>query len=449
MKQEPFFKDPHTSKVKVAVTDIDGILRGKYISKDKFLSAKEKGFGFCSVVMGWDCQDVCYDNISYTGWHTGYPDALAKIDLDTMREIPWENKTPFFLADFVDDKNQGLASCSRSLLKKTLLDLEKLGFCALSGFEFEWFNFTETAHSLFEKNYQNPKPISPGMFGYSLIRSSERSAYFHDLMDMLAAFKVPLEGLHTETGPGVYEAAIACAPPLMAADRGVLFKAAVKEIANKHGILPTFMARWNKDLPGSSGHIHQSLLHLDSQKNAFYDEKAPHQMSETFCHYVAGILKLLPSLLPLFAPTVNSYKRLVEGFWAPTRANWGVDNRTAALRVIEGSHSSTRLEVRVGGADLNPYLALSACLAAGAYGIREKLPLNTDPIKGNAYESLAGEKLPSTLEEASLKMKEDKLAGEILGEDFVDHFVNTRLWEWRQHKEAVTDWELKRYFEII
>jgi glutamine synthetase len=255
--------------------------------------------------------------------------------------------------------------------------------------------------------------------------------------------------LHTETGPGVYEAAITYSDALLAADRGVLFKASVKEIAQRHDIVPTFMARWNDKLPGSSGHIHQSLVNIDSGTPAFFDDKDPNRMSDTFKHYLAGIIKLLPELLPMLAPTVNSYKRLVEGFWAPTRSNWGIDNRTTALRVIPGSKSSTRLEIRVGGADINPYLAVSACLAAGAYGIRHKLPLTTSAIKGNAYESKEGERLPSTLEEAALKFKNSKTAREILGDDFVDHFANTRLWEWRQHKAAVTDWELKRYFEII
>lgn len=436
-------------KVKVAVADMDGVLRGKYIHIDKFQSAIKKGFGFCNVVLGWDAADVCYDNVEYAGWHTGYPDADVQLDPATYRAIPWEDKTPFLLGDFVTKDGGPLPICPRNLVKKGIADLDALGFEAKMGVEYEWFNFAEDPDTVTEKNFHQMKPISPGMFGYSLIRASYRNPYFHALMDQLESFNIPLEGLHTETGPGVYEAAIACAPALEAADRAVLMKTAIKEIAHRHGIVPTFMARWNPDLPGSSGHIHQSLVKKDDQSPVFFDSNDPYSMSPVFKSYLAGILKLLPHLLPMFAPTINSYKRLVEGFWAPTRALWGHDNRTTALRVIPGSEKSTRLEVRVGGADINPYLAIAACLTAGAYGIKQGLQLPMGPIKGNAYESKEGEALSSTLEEAANTFKGSEVAREILGDDFVDHFANTRLWEWRQHKAAVTDWELKRYFEII
>jgi len=185
------------------------------------------------------------------------------------------------------------------------------------------------------------------------------------LFDELAAFGVPIEGLHTETGPGVLEAAILYSHPLEAADRAVLFKTGSKEIAHRFGIMPSFMAKWNAELPGCSGHIHQSLWDRGGKKNVFFDAKSATKMSPLFEHYVAGQLACLPELLPMFAPTVNSYKRLVEGAWAPTKANWGLDNRTTALRVIAGSPKSTRLETRVNGSDSNAYLAMAAALASG------------------------------------------------------------------------------------
>ena len=322
-----------------------------------------------------------------------------------------------------------------------------MGYQSRFGVEYEWFNFNETPHSLQEKSFVKMESLTPGMFGYSATRSSLYSPFFHDLMDLLAEFNIPLEGLHTETGPGVYEAAIANCEPMEQGDRAVLFKTAVKEIAYMHNVMPTFMARWNTELPGSSGHIHQSLWKDSS--NIFFDGKDKAHMSPLFKSYLAGMIELLPSILPMFAPTVNSYKRLVEGFWAPTRSNWGIDNRTVAFRVIPGSSKSCRLEARVGGADMNPLLSVSACLAAGLYGIEKGLELKIDPIKGNGYESNLGEKLPANLLEAAQVMRDSKIANEIFGEDFVDHFTNTRIWEWRQAQEAVTDWELKRYFEII
>jgi glutamine synthetase len=434
-------------KVKVAVTDVDGILRGKYLHKDKFFSAADGGFGFCNVVFGWDSGDVCYDNSAYTGWQSGYPDAMAQVDLGTFRRVPWDGDIPFFLADFVDAQGAPLGVCPRQLLKGVLARAEKAGFAAKCGLEFEWFNFQETPQSLAAKGHTNPTPLTPGMFGYSLVRMAQNRPYFVALMDELRVFGVPIEGLHTETGPGVFEAAIQFCDALESADRGVLFKTAAKEIGSRFGIMPTFMAKWNSQLPGCSGHTHQSLW--SGEKNAFYDEKDPLKMSGTFKSYLAGLMRCLPEILPFFAPTVNSYKRLVDGYWAPTKVTWGVDNRTVALRVIPGSAKSTRVEVRVPGSDINPYLAIAASLAAGLYGIENELPLTAAPIKGSAYHAEGAERLPRTLQEATQRLADSKIAHEILGETFVDHFVRTRVWEWRQFQDAVTDWELRRYFEVI
>ena len=434
-------------KVKVAVTDVDGVLRGKYLHKDKFLSAAEGGFGFCNVVFGWDSGDVCYDNAKYTGWHSGYPDALARVDLSTARRVPWDGDIPFFLADFEGADGKPLGVCPRSLLKSVLARAEKAGFAAKCGLEFEWFNFQETPQSLAAKGGVNPQPLSPGMFGYSLVRMAQNRPFFTALLDELGAFGVPLEGLHTETGPGVFEAAIQFSDALEAADRGVLFKTAAKEIGSRFGIMPTFMAKWNGALPGCSGHTHQSLW--EGEKNAFFDEKDPLKMSGRFKSYLAGQLRALPEILPFFAPTVNSYKRLVDGYWAPTKVTWGIDNRTVALRVIPGSAKSTRVEVRVPGSDINPYLAVAASVAAGLYGIENDLRLDAKPVEGSAYLAEGAERLPRTLQEATQRLADSKLAREILGETFVDHFVCTRVWEWRQFQDAVTDWELRRYFEVI
>jgi glutamine synthetase len=436
-----------SQKVKVAITDVDGILRGKYIHKEKFLSAAQGGFGFCNVVFGWDSSDVCYDDAKYTGWHSGYPDALARIDLGTYRRVPWDDGVPFFLADFEDGAGKPLGVCPRQLLKKVVARAEEAGLVPSCGMEYEWFNFKETPASLAAKGGVDPQPMTPGMFGYSILRMSQNRPYFAALMDDLAAFGVPLEGLHTETGPGVTEGAILAADALEAADRAVLFKTAVKEIASRFGLMPSFMAKWNTQLPGCGCHSHQSLWAGD--RNVFFDEADPLKMSGAFRSYISGLLRCLPEVLPFLAPTVNSYKRLVEGYWAPTRPTWGIDNRTVAFRVIAGAPKSTRVEVRVSGADVNPYLAIAASLASGLYGIATGLSLDDPPIKGSAYREAKGERLPRDLHEATMRLSESKLARELLGDEMVDHFVTTRLWEWRQFGSAVTDWELRRYFEII
>ncbi len=436
-------------KIKLAIADIDGVLRGKLISIDKFRSVAESGFGFCDVVFGWDAADHAYDNATFTGWHTGYPDAKAVIDLQSFRQVPWDDDIPMFLADFRDAKGNDLPVCPRSLLRKIQAQATKQGFLASFSQEFEWFNFINNSSELYENKFRGLKPISNGMFGYSLLRASQNSSYFNELFDALKKFNVPLEGLHTETGPGVYEAAILYAEIAEAADRAVLFKAAVKEIAHKHGIIATFMAKVNENLPGCSGHVHQSLWSASGKENLFYDKKTKTGISTLMESYIAGQLFCLPHILPLFAPTVNSYKRLVEGAWAPTTLTWAIDNRTTALRALPGSAASTRLETRVVGSDSNPFLAMAGCLAAGLYGIRNKMKLKTPATAGSGYADKRNGILPASLLEATKAMKQSDLAKELFGEAFIEHFAATREWEWRQFSKSVTDWELQRYLEII
>ncbi|MET6998025.1 glutamine synthetase family protein [Chitinophaga defluvii] len=444
-----YVKQHPSGKVKVAVTDLDGVLRGKYIAVDKFLSITEGKMGFCDVVFGWDMNDAAYDNVKFTGWHSGYPDAGVKLDLRTFRKIPWENDVPFFLGEFVDPQEAPAAVCPRQLLQKVLRDSEQLGYKPCFAQEFEWFNFAETPDSIHAKDFKNMTALTPGMFGYSILRSTLKGDFMTDLFDLLKRFDVPLEGLHTETGPGVYEAAIVHTDILMAADRAVLFKTAVKEIAYRHGVMATFMAKWNESLPGCGGHVHQSLWDSAGNENVFYDAKHPQYMSEVMQQYVAGQLYCLPHILPMYAPVINSYKRLVEGAWAPTTLTWGIDNRTVALRVLAGGKKSTRLETRVIGADTNPYLAMAACLASGLYGIRHQLKLEQPATTGNGYRDYSYGTLPRNLDEATRQMKNSPVAKELFGDTFVEHFALTREWEWKQYAKAVTDWELKRYFEII
>jgi glutamine synthetase len=435
-------------KVKVAVSDIDGILRGKYIHRDKFFSAVEGGFGFCDVVFGWDLNDQCYDNTKLTGWHHGFPDAMVRLDLNTYRTVPWDGNVPFFLGNFVTGDGKPHPICPRQVLKRVLKRAEKMGFTAMVGAEFEFFNFAETPLTWAAKKGLAPTPISPGMFGYSLLRANMNRDYFNALMDELALFNVPIEGFHTETGPGVYEAAILFSEALEAADRAILFKTASKEIGARFGIMPSFMAKWSAQYPGCSGHLHQSLS--DGRKNLFHDARGRHRgMSKLFESYLAGQLSGLMEMAPMYWPTVNSYKRLVDGFWAPVKPTWGVDNRTASFRVISGSPKATRLETRCPGADMNPYLAIAAVLAAGLNGVEKGMKLTTKPITGTNQGAENVPRAPRTLIETTRIFRDSRVARDWFGDDFVDHFAATREWEWRQWLDAVTDWELKRYFEII
>lgn len=436
------------TKIKVGGFDIDGVLRGKYISPEKFASAAETGLGFCDVIFGWDSSDVLYDNVRATGWHTGYPDALAKIDLSTFRLIPWEAGAAFFLLDFYDKAGNPLPVSPRQLVQRVTAKAEAIGFQSMMSTEYEYFFFKEDSHSIREKYYRDMKPLSPGMFGYSALRTGVLSDLAHGVIDAMRAFDVELEGFHTETGPGVYETAIKYDELLKAADKAALFKTGIKQIAARNGLIATFMAKWNPNLPGCSGHLHQSLWDREQKKNLFYDSQSSDRMSKLMQHYMAGQLKLMPELTALVCPTINSYKRLVPGVWAPTNATWGIDNRTVALRAVLGpSPKSVHVEYRLAGADINPYLAMAASLAAGLYGIEQKLELS-EPVAANAYEVNA-QPLPRSLEEATALLNESAVARDLLGEQFVDHYVRTREWEVRQYQRAVTDWELARYFEII
>jgi glutamine synthetase len=439
------------NRVKVAVSDIDGILRGKYIHKDKFVSAVEGGFGFCDVVYGWDMHDQCYDNTTMTGWHKGFPDAVARLDLGTHRKVPWDDNVDFFLGEFIMQKNGREVPFpldGRQVLKRVLKRAEKLSVIPMCGLEFEWFNFLETPQSWADKKGVGPTTLTPGMFGYSLLRAHHSREFFQALFTDMGAFGVPIEGLHTETGPGVFEAAIVFSEALEAADRGLLFKAGAKEIAARFGIMPSFMAKWSQQYPGCSGHCHQSLS--DGKKNLFYDGgKGRNGMSKLFESYLAGQVEFLLQLAPMFWPTVNSYKRLVDGFWAPVKPTWGFDNRTASFRVLAGSPKATRLETRCPGADVNPYIAMAACLAAGLNGIERNLKLTAKPISGTNQGADDVPRAPRSLIETTQVFRQSEVARDWFGDDFVDHFAATREWEWRQWQDAVTDWELRRYFEII
>lgn len=434
------------SHVKVGVFDLDGVLRGKYISSEKLFGALDGGFGFCDVVFGWDSCDQLYDNVRYTGWHTGYPDAQVRLLPATCRNVPFEDNMLLFLGEFTGEAE---ALCPRGLLRKVLERARSLGVEAFAGLEYEFFVFDETPHSVREKGYRDLRAMAPGFFGYSLIRSSAHSEFYHDVLSLCEQMDFPLEGLHEETGPGVMEGAIAVSDVLSAADRAALFKTFTKVLAQKRGKMATFMAKWSPDWPGQSGHIHMSLKGKGG-KPLFHDPKAPHGMSRVMRHFLAGQQALMPELLAMVASTVNAYTRLVPGFWAPTHATWGVENRTCALRVIPGSEKTQRIEYRIAAADANPYLALAVALASGLWGIEHELEPGA-PVTGNAYDKKLPRKLalPATLWEAAQRLKASEAARELFGAAFVEHYAATREWEEREFRKAVTDWELARYFEII
>ncbi|MDP9150556.1 MAG: glutamine synthetase family protein [Myxococcota bacterium] len=441
-------------RVKVGGYDVDGVLRGKYVSLEKFWGALKEPIGFCDVIFGWDLADALYDNATLTGWHTGYPDTHARLDATTFRVLPWEPDTAAFLMDFVLADGSAHPACPRGLLKRVIARARALGFEAVLAAEFEFFVFRESPSSLHAKGFRNLDPLSPGMFGYSWVREGQHAALCHAILDELEQFGIPIEGLHTETGPGVYEVAIQYDDALRAADKAALCKTALKQIAARQGYAVTFMAKWNRELPGSSGHVHQSLWTTDgaadggTPRNVFYDATRPGKLSALAEHYVAGQLALMPELTALVSPTINSYKRYVPGVWAPLNASWGIENRTCAVRAIPGSAKSTRLELRQTAADINPYVAMATALAAGMWGIENK-KAPPPPVEGDASGRGDLAPLPRTLREATDLLAKSELARALLGDAFIDHYVRTRDWECRQYDRVVTEWELARYFEAV
>jgi glutamine synthetase len=432
--------------VKVGVFDNDGILRGKYIDRDKFHAALDKGMGFCDVVLGWDSNDQQYDNVSFTGWHTAFPDAQVRLLPQSCRTLPHEGDMLLFLGEFSGNAEQ---VCPRAVLRRVLERAANLGYRASAAAEFEFFVFDETPDSVRNKGYRGLKNLTPGYFGYSLLRSGVNVELYQALLQLGAEMRMPIEGLHTETGPGVIEAALQYTEALEAADRAALFKTFVKVLAQRRGLMATFMAKWSQQLPGQSGHLHISLAREDGSA-VFYDEHKPQTIADELRWFVGGQQALMPELLAMVAATVNSYSRLVPGYWAPTAATWGIENRTCALRVIQGGPASQRVEYRIAAADINPYLAIAAAIGSGLWGIEHRIEPDA-PISGNAYARTlpAKRQLPRTLGAAAQRLAGSKAAQQLFGAAFVEHFAASREWEEREFQRAVTDWELARYFEII
>ena len=409
----------------------------------------------------------------------GYKDLVAKIDLSSFRRIPWEDNCPFLLVSFYDpDTNKPISACPRSLLRTTLAKVQKAGYGAMAGAEYEFFTFRAPKDDSIQTSHHSSATTAPflqshpphslphltqGMFGYSLTDPIHNQDWFYSIFDTCEKFKCNVEGWHTESGPGVFEAALEFGEIAGMADRASMFKYVVKAMGSKHGNTPCFMAKPREGLPGNSGHMHCSIVDK-SGKNLFYrGEKDPNPpfkdleyVSDLGRQFLAGLLDGLADVMPIIAPTINSYKRLVENFWAPVTVSWGLEHRAASIRLIAppiASAKSTRLEIRVCGADANPSLVLATILALGWRGIEKKLELKIPPLSQGAEvgsDEDKGERLPKSLKESTAKfMAKDSVAREVFGDDFVDHFGGTREHELRLWDEAVTDWEIKRYIETV
>lgn len=437
------------SHVKIGVTDVDGILRGKYVAGDKFIPALENGLSICDCTLGWDVNDQLYSTPGFTGWHTGYPDAPLRIVPETLRKVPVASggHEPLVLCEFTAAAE---AICPRSLLRSTLEKATAMGLAVTCGIEYEFTLFAETPDSVREKGFCQLNTLTQGNFGYSLLRISGDNHVHRDFLTWCNNLGLPLEALHTENGPGMWEAALSPSDALTAADQAVLFKLFTKLFARQRGLMATFMPKWSLQHQGHGGHAHISLADRETGRPLFFDADAANGMSPTMRHFLAGQQQLLPELLVLAAPNINSYKRLTPGAWAPTSATWGHDNRTAALRVVGQSATSKRIEYRVGGADANPYQVLAGAIASGLYGIERKLT-PTDPVAGDACAAELPEhlQLPRSLGKSTERFRHSATVRDLLGTAFVEHFAMSRDWEEAQYQQQISQWELERYFEAI
>lgn len=430
------------SHARFFITDIDGVCRGKTLSGERMADLLCDGGTIASAVFGWDIADDLYTHgVDFAGMGTALGEIGLRLDPATARRLPWDDHRWVLIGEHEQADGSPLPICPRQLLKRVLATATREGLSVQVGVELEWFALTETERSLRDKGFRQLRTATEAVNNYSPFRVDAIRGFVDQLFQWLPAADIPLEALHTEAGPGNLEVALRHTDALQAADRAALFKQSVREIGRPHGLLHTFMAKWSTAYGGCGQHMHQSVWR--DGRNLFHDAQAAHGMGSALRHYLAGQLQALPDLLAIYAPFVNSYKRLVPGMLAPVHATWGVDDRHAALRVVPGSARSTRLETRIAGADANPYLAMAASIAAGLRGMRLGLDLE------QVAQAAARQPLSRSLEGAVERLERSELARELLGDAFVDHFVQTRRWECDRFQRAVTDWELTRYMELV
>lgn len=445
-----FVQEHSIHTFKIGAVDLDGLWRGKRVSADYFVdSVHANGTFICNILFGWDMQDEPIEGLSYTGYHTGYPDINLRPDLDTLTVVPWEPGTASVICDIYERDGQPLDLAPRQLLKELVSKADSMGYDPIAAYELEFYLFRGTARELASKQWRDLEPLSDGNHTYSVFRDTGTEFLIGEVRQQLAEYGIFIEASNSEHGPGQFEVNIHYSDVLKAADNAMLLKHSVKELAARHGFTASFIAKVKPEWAGSSGHVHQSLSNKDGSP-AFANPEDPGQLSAVGQHFLAGLIEHAADLTVLHLPNINSYKRIEGAAWAGASSTWGLDNRTVGVRSIPSSGKAARVENRVGGADANPYLVLAADLAAGLDGIEQEM-VPPAPIEGNAYALPAGQArlLPTTLPEAVEKLESSIFARKALGERFVDHFAATRRWEIQKYNATVSEWEIARYLEHI
>lgn len=431
--------------VLVCIVDMQGRLMGKRFHAEAFLDIAKDETHCCNYLLATDLAMATPDGYASSSWERGYGDYVMKPDLTTIRPMPWLNKTAMVLCDVLDHHtHKPVPHSPREMLKAQIARAEAMGLTPVMATELEFFLFQGTHDEIVANGYRDLKTISSYNEDYNIFQTSKEEFVMQPIRNHLREMGVPVEGSKGEAEAGQEELNIKYDLAMATADHHTLAKHAVKEIAHQNGVAATFLPKWHQDRVGSASHVHQSMWR-DGQ-NAFFDPDRPLGKSELMDHYMAGLMKYAADYTYFTAPYINSYKRFAKGTFAPTSIVWSVDNRTAAFRLCGDGTKGVRVECRLGGSDMNPYLAMAAMLAAGLKGIEEKLTLQ-DAFAGDAYDAAKAPTVPTTLLQARDALLASDMLREAFGDEVITHYGRAAEWEIEEFNRVVTDYEIARGFE--
>jgi glutamine synthetase len=430
----------------VAMTDMQGRLIGKRFQADFFVDGAHEETHACDYLLANDIDMEPVPGYAAANWAKGYGDFVLKPDMATLRRIPWLEGAALVLADVLDHHHQDVPHSPRQMLRRQVARLEAMGMTAFCASELEFYLFDESYESALSKRYQGLKSASPFIEDYGIYLTAKEEGVMRAVRKGLQGAGIPVENSKGEWGPGQEEINVRYADALTMADRHAILKNGIKEIAHAQGKSVTFMSKWRYDLAGSSSHIHMSLWDKAGRKPLFFDPAAEFGMSALMRSFMAGQIRYAKDITCFLAPYINSYKRFQAGTFAPTKTIWSRDNRTAGFRLCGEGTKGIRAECRIGGADLNPYLAFAALIAAGLAGVEEGLTLGA-PFSGDAYQAQKLPDVAKTLRDATVALDRSKMLRSALGDAVVEHYLHTARWEQLEYDRRITDWELMRGFE--
>ncbi|MBM1557542.1 glutamine synthetase [Sulfitobacter mediterraneus] len=437
--------DGSIDTVLACFVDMQGRLMGKRFHAVNFVETSYAETHCCNYLLATDLEMATPDGYASTSWESGYGDYVMQPDLTTIRPVPWLEGTAMVLCDVLDHHtHEPVPHSPRAILKKQIARLEALGFDAMMATELEFFLFEQSYDEIRKNGFRDLTPISGYNEDYHIFQTTKEEGVMRPIRNHLFNAGLPIENSKGEAETGQEELNIRYSAALDCADYHSIAKHAIKEISWQHGRAASFLPKWHHSKVGSSSHVHQSLW-VDG-KPAFFDPDAKLGMSELMSHYMAGLIAYSPDYTFFLAPYVNSYKRFSKGTFAPTKTVWSVDNRTAGFRLCGEGTKGVRVECRIGGSDLNPYLAQAAMLAAGIKGIEDKMALPA-PTTGDVYEDAKAADIPQTLRAATETLRNSKFLREAMGDDVIDHYTRCAEWEQEEFDRVVTDWEIARGFE--